>query len=186
MFEKNSNFYIIVCISSAIALFALALDLDYFSGNVLGIIGTIIGSLLIWACALYIVDKEIEPLEVTKKTVILLIAIFGAFLLYIQAYLINYFPNDLIALLVAHGAWICISLPFSYYLLRNLSPIRPTTKLELLIILIISLIGLALILTTSLDDLVLTFLIGGTCVMVYLFWYIFLAKTTKPARRVID
>jgi hypothetical protein len=63
MFEKNSNWYIILCISTAIALFALALDLDYFSGDTLGIIGTIIGSLLTWGIALYIVDKVIEPIK---------------------------------------------------------------------------------------------------------------------------
>ena len=186
MFEKNSNLYIMVCISTAIALFALSLDLDYLSGNVVGIAGTIIGSLLIWAVALYIVDKVIEPIELTKKSAILILTIFLTVWLYIMAYLLNYFPNNLIALLVAHGTWICIALPFSYYIVKTLSPIRPTTKLELLIILIIFFIGLILIVTISMDNLVLIFLIGGTCLIVYLFWFIFLSKATKPARRTID
>lgn len=186
MFEKNSNMYIVVCISTAIALFALALDLDYFSGNMFGIVGTIIGSLLIWAVALYIVDKVIEPIELTKKTVILILITFGGFWFYIMAYLFHYIPNDLIAMLTAHGVWLCISLPLSYLLLRSLSPIRPTTKLELLIVLIIFFIGLILIIITSLDDLVLTFLIGGTCIMVYIFWFVFLSKATKPASRTIN
>ena len=178
--------YIVVCISTAIALFALALTLDYLYGNMLGIVGTIIGSLLIWICALYIVDKVIEPIEITRKTAILLLAIFGAFWLYIMAYVFHYFTNDLIAMLIAHGVWLCISLPISYFLLKNLSPIRPTTKLELLIILIIFFIGSILIVTFALNNLVLMFLIGGTCIMVYLFWFIFLSKATKPVRRTID
>jgi hypothetical protein len=186
MFEKNSNWYIILCISTAIALFALALDLDYFSGDTLGIIGTIIGSLLTWGIALYIVDKVIEPIDLTKKTTILLITIFTAVWLYTLACLFYYFPNDLIAFLVAHGVWICVSLPFSYLILRNLSPLRPTTKIELLIILIIVFLGLILIITTSSDNFVGIFLIGGTCIVVYLFWFIFLSKATKPARRMID
>ncbi|MDD1776890.1 MAG: hypothetical protein LUQ65_01895 [Candidatus Helarchaeota archaeon] len=186
MFEKNSNIYIIMCISTAIALFALALDLDYFYGNMLGIVGTIIGSLLIWAVALYIVDKVIEPLELTRKVAMILLAVFLAFWFYIMAYLFYFFPEDLIAMLVAHGVWICISLPLSYFLLKNLSPIRPTRKLELLITLIIFVIGSILIVTTALDNLVLMFLIGGTCIMVYLFWFIFLSKATKPARRTIE
>lgn len=186
MFEKNSNLYIVVCISAAIALFALSLTLDYFSGNIIGIIGTILGSLLIWGVSLYIVDKAIEPIDLTKKSAILLIVIFLAFWLYTLAVLFNYFPNNQIALLVAHGIWICVSLPFSYLILRNLSPIRPTSKLELLIILIIFFFGAILIVTTFLGNPVLAFLIGGTCILVYLFWFSFLSKATKPARRTIE
>jgi len=186
MFEKNNNLYIVISISCAIALFALALDLDYFSGNILGIIGTIIFSILIILCSLYIVNKIIEPLELTQKAAILIIAIFGAFLLYTLAVIFNYYPKDLIAKLVAYGVWICISLPFSYYLIKSISPLRKTSSEEILIILIIVFIGLILILTLTLNNMIMTFIIAGTCILVYLFWLIALSKTKPRSKRVID
>ena len=186
MFEKDSNLYIKIGISAAISLFGLAIVLDFFSDNILGIIGIIIGSVLVWICAVYIVDHVVEHLEYTKKGVILVAAVFIAMLLYVLAFLFYFYPNNLISTLIGSAVWLCISLPFSYVLIRSITPIRKTSSTELIILAVIILICLTLILTLSLNSLVTTFCIGATCILVYLFWVLFLSKGQKPSKRVID
>lgn len=186
VFEKNSNLYNIIGISVAISLFGLAIVLNYFPENFIGILGTVIGCVLAWICALYVLDHQVEPLDFTGKGIILVIGIFFALYLYLLAILLYFQLTNLSAILTSHALWICISLPLSYLLIENITPVRPTSKEELLILLIITLLGLVLILTLSLNNYPITCIIAGTCILVYLFWVIVLSKVKPPKKRIID
>jgi len=186
MFGKIRNGYIIVSISIAIFLFGLAIILNFFLENFLAILLTAIGCIIVWICAFYIVDYQVAPLSFTNKGFILVTAVFLALYSYLVAILLYFQLNSLSAILTAHGIWICLALTLSYFLIENIEPLRKTPKEELFILLIIIIIGLILILTLTLNNLIITFLIVGTCIMVYLFWVIVLSKIKPPSKRIID